>query len=978
MPAPRTSTKARKPRKPAASARSAPPWLAKAPADLLRDWFISRGWSPFQFQEEAWSAFARGDSGLINVPTGAGKTYAAYLGPLADLIAELQNIRSTPGADGNPPPPPSRPSRSKKLADLGLRILFITPLRAVSRDTELALRAPAETLKLPIRVESRTGDTSASLRARQKKLLPEVLITTPESLCLILAQDNAADLVRGLRAVICDEWHELLSSKRGTQTELALARLRRLAPDLRTWGLSATLANLDEAASAVVGAPPPRRPAAPPLPTIIRARIDRPLIIESVIPEDPRRLPWAGHMGMRMLPDCLRVLDPNRSTLIFCNTRAQAELWYQAIRFSRPEWADVMALHHGSIERTQRERVERGLKTGSIRLVVCTSSLDLGVDFAPVERVLQIGSPKGVARLLQRAGRSGHRPGAEARILCIPTHAMELLEVESVRRAISEGVIEPRVPLSKPLDVLAQHLVTCALGGGFDADQLFEEVRTAWSYRTLTRQEFDWALALVREGGDTLRAYPMYHKIQLVGRASGPPSGAGPLAGSPTDDGPPLYRVTNKRIAQLHRLNLGTITAGGSVQLRYTSGRPIGAIDEPFITSLRPGEVFYFAGKTLQFVRIADLEAFVRPARGRTTNTPHWSGTKLPISESLSDEMRKVLGDIAQEPCNQEPCNQEPCNQEQRNRATNQQMDEATRAKDTAIPRSRTQNPVSRISPEISAALPLLRTQQRLSALPRQSQVLCELTQTRDGYHLFVFPFEGRLVHGGLASLLALRLSRLQPATFSIAVSDYGFELLTPEPMPYQDLLTPSLFSTDNLATDALESVNISALAKTQFREIARVAGLVFQSYPGARKSGRQMQASSSLIYDVFAEFDPANLLLEQARREVLERHFEQSRLARTLQRMAAAQLLFTTSDFPSPLAFPLLIERIGAKLSSESIADRIDRIRRYWESPADTPPPTQDIQDPHSPNPRSKSQNPRSKIRPPRRFGSHNSGYRI
>jgi ATP-dependent Lhr-like helicase len=840
--------------KPESAASNAEPWRHRPPLDSLREWFGSRGWTPFPFQEQAWAAFGRGESGLMNVPTGAGKTYASYLGPLAAVVGELQqNGRAMPAEAAAGP-------RRRKFTDLGLRILFITPLRAVSRDIEAALKLPVSELKLPIRVESRTGDTSSAVRARQRERLPEVLVTTPESLSLILTQENAADLLAGVFSVIADEWHELLASKRGTQTELALARLRRFAPSLRTWGLSATLANLDEAAQAVVGIG--RKP------TIIRARIERPLEIETVIPEDPGRLPWAGHMGMRMLPDVAAALDPARSTLIFTNTRAQAELWYQALTFARPEWREVMALHHGSIERSERERVELGVKSGSIRLVVCTSSLDLGVDFAPVERVVQIGSPKGVARLLQRAGRSGHRPGAAAHILCVPTHSMELLEVESVRRAIREGVIEPRLPLSKPLDVLAQHLVTCALGGGFEPGELFDEVRTAWSYRDLTRQEFEWALALVREGGGTLRAYPMYHKVTVAESNR--------------------YRVTVPRIAQLHRLNLGTITAGGSVRLRYTSGRPIGAIDEPFITGLHPGEVFYFAGRTLEFVRLADLEAFVRPARGRTTNTPHWSGTKLPISESLSDEMRKVLSD------------------------------EATQKRE--------------LNAELDAAQPILDVQRRVSRLPTLDQVLCEFADTREGHHLFVFPFEGRLVHGGLAALIALRLSRLRPATFSIAVNDYGFELLTPEPMPYQELLTASVLSADNLVRDALESVNISALAKTQFREIARVAGLVFQTYPGAKKSGRQMQASSSLLFDVFAEFDPGNLLLEQARREVLERHFEQSRLARTLQRMASSELLFVNTRYPSPLAFPLLIERIGAKLSSESISDRIDRMRRQWD----------------------------------------------
>jgi ATP-dependent helicase Lhr and Lhr-like helicase len=826
--------------------------------EALREWFSSRGWQPFTFQEEAWAAYARGESGLINVPTGAGKTYASYLGPLSDIVDEA--------AEGKVQ---------------GLRILYITPLRAVSRDIEAALKEPVTALGLQqrIKVESRTGDTSSSVRARQKRELPPVLITTPESLSLLLSLENSAELFAGLRAVIADEWHELLSSKRGTQTELGLARLRALAPRLRTWALSATLANLQEAARAAVGggaadAAPAR---------IIRAEIRRPIRIETLIPSDPGRLPWAGHLGLRMLPELLAALSPERSTLIFTNTRSQAEIWYQAIRFSRPEWGDVLALHHGSIDRAERERVERGLKSGSIRLVVCTSSLDLGVDFAPVEVVVQVGSPKGVARLMQRAGRAGHRPGAECRIICIPTHAMELVEVASVRHAIAGGEIEPRAPLTKPLDVLAQHLVTCALGGGFEADALFPEVRSAWTYRTLTREEFDWALALVREGGGTLRAYPEFHKVVLK-------------------DG--RYTVENKRIAQLHRLNVGTITGDATVTLRYTSGRTLGSIEESFVARLRPGERFFFAGKTLEFVRMVDLEAFVRPSRGRTNYTPRWSGTKLPISESLSEEIRRTLSSVGEVIETADPA---------------------------AIPAD--------LEPELRAALPMLEVQARLSRIPSGGGVLTELLKSREGHHLFLFPFEGRLVHGGLAALLALRLTRLLPATFSLSVNDYGLELLSPDPLPFQDLLTPTVLSEDRLAEDAVDSVNISALARAQFREIARVAGLVFSTYPGARKSGRQLQASSSLLFDVYSEFDPGNLLLEQARREVLERHFEESRLARTLRRLREADLIITRPERPTPLAFPLMLERFSGKMSSQTLLERLERMRLEWEGGPEAPP---------------------------------------
>jgi ATP-dependent Lhr-like helicase len=496
------------------------------------------------------------------------------------------------------------------------------------------------------------------------------------------------------------------------------------------------------------------------------------------------------------------------------------------------------------------------------------------VDFAPVERVVQIGSPKGVARLMQRAGRSGHRPGAPAHITCMPTHAMELVEVEAVRRAIAVGVIEGRRPLSKPLDVLAQHMVTRALGGGFEPEELYEEVRTAWSYRNLTREEFEWALALVREGGGTLRRYPEFNKVAMV-------------------EG--KYGVPNKRLAQLHRMNVGTITGDLSVALRYTSGRTIGTIEESFVTALFPGEKFFFAGKMLEFVRMGDLEAFARPARGRTNHTPHWSGTKLPISEALSEEMRRVLGREVS-----------------------------------------SHGGIEASSAELAAAGPLLAAQARHSRVPRADEVLVELLETREGHHCFVFPFEGLLVHGGLAALMALRVSRVHKSTFTISANDYGLEVLSSEALDFESVLRPELFSDENLAADAVESVNISALSRKQFREIARVAGLVFQTYPGARKSGRQVQASTGLLFDVFSEYDPKNLLLEQARREVLERHFEESRLARTLRRLRGARLTVVRVQRPTPLAFPIMIERLGSELSSQSLSERVERMRAEWEAAKD------------------------------------------
>ncbi|MDX2148000.1 MAG: ligase-associated DNA damage response DEXH box helicase [Planctomycetota bacterium] len=835
----------------------------------IEGWFAARGWSPFAYQREAWSVYAAGRSGLIHVPTGAGKTYAAYMGPLAQLIAEL-GVEASVVSRGTSRParaqpaisaekPPVRSVRPKRWTQ-GLRLLYVTPLRAVAHDVELALRRPVLDLGLPFSVETRTGDTPASVRARQSEKLPTILITTPESLSLLISRENAREQLGGVRCVIVDEWHELLSSKRGTQVELAMARLRRFAPGVRTWALSATIANVEEAAQAAVGMGH--------TPVLVRAEIDRPIFVESVLPKDPKRLPWAGHLGLSMLEDVVAALDPAFSTLIFCNTRSQAERWYQAIRFSKPEWQSVLALHHGSIDRAERARVEAGLKDGTVRLVVATSSLDLGVDFAPVERVMQIGSPKGVARLVQRAGRSGHRPGAACRVLCVPTHGLELVEIAAVRRAIQSGHLERRDWLEKPLDVLAQHMVTCALGGGFAADELFEEVRTTLSYRELTRQEFEWALQLVQEGGRTLQAYPDFHKVKLV-------------------DG--LHRVPEKRLGTLHRLNIGTITGDGTLDLKFRTGKRLGSIEEHFIAHLKEGDRFFFAGKTLEFLGMHDLTAYVRQARGKASLTPIWGGTRLPISESLGEAVREALERAAQGDRHEEA--------------------------------------------ELQAGARIIAAQRQLSHVPAADEVLAEIHRTREGLHVFVFPFEGRLVHAGIAALLAYRLSRRVKATFATASNDYGFELLTSDTeLPVRDMLDVELFSVDRLLEDVAASIELSRMARLQFREVARVAGLVFVSHPGAKKTARQLQASSGLIFDVFEQFDPENLLLEQARREVIDRQFERTRLARTLARLRESKLVVREPAQLTPLGFPLVIERTGARLTSQTLLERVAAITKLWE----------------------------------------------
>lgn len=785
-------------------------------------WFAARGWAPHAFQVETWQRVLAGESGLLSVPTGSGKTYAATLAAIC----------------------------------AGRKILYISPLRAMARDLQKALERPARDLGLRIRVETRTGDTASHVRARQKAALPDVLITTPESLSLLLTWPDAAERFADLALVVVDEWHELIDNKRGTQVELALARLRAFNLSVATWALSATVQNLAEAAQAVVGT---GRAFA-----LVNAKIDRPIVLTTLLPEG-RALPYSGHFGTRMAGALAATLDPARPTLVFCNTRAQAELWYQALVLQNPEWFEWMGLHHGSIDGDERARVEDGLKSGSLKLVVCTSSLDLGVDLAPVDRVVQIGSPKAIARLIQRAGRSAHRPGATAELLCVPTHALQLFEIVACRDAIGRGEVEPRTPLSKPFDVLAQHLVTCGLGGGFIPDELFEEVRGAWSYRELTRPEFDRALSLVREGGVTLAAYPEFHKI-VAGEGG-------------------VHTVPDATIGRLHRASVGTIVADATMKVQMAGRGVLGTIDEGFIAALNPGDGFVFAGERLELIGIRDTTAYARKATKRTTRTVHWPGAKLPITGALGHALRRTLHEAAEG---------------------------------------------RRDTPELLAAEALLTEQAAVSAIPREGTLLVEVVETEEGFHCFVFPFEGRKVHEGLGALIALRVGRQHPATFTIATDDHGLELVHPEALPWPDLFEASLFAEAALVDDILASVHISELMRRRFREIARVAGFIHPGSPWERKSARQVQSSASLLYDVFTRYDPENPLLQQARREVIEQHFDQARLGEALARLRGCQIVLTRPAKPSPLAMPLVESRLTKNVATtETPRQRVDRMRR-------------------------------------------------
>lgn len=793
-------------------------------------WFDRQGWQPLPFQQQTWEAYLAGNSGLIQVPTGSGKTYAAIMGPLAEII-------ETPG--------------------IGLQLLYITPLRALSRDIEQSIQRPIAAMGWDVRVESRTGDTSSARKTKQMKQMPDVLITTPESLSVMLSYKNSHKRFKHLRCVVLDEWHELMSSKRGTQAELCLSQLRQFQPGLRTWAVSATLGNVKEAAQTAIGLASQ--------PVVITSDLQRETVIQSILPESVDSFPWAGHLGLRMFEALVATLDIEKSTLIFTNTRNQAERWFQALHFAMPEYEHQIALHHGSIDVKEREAIEAGVKSGAIKWVICTSSLDLGIDFQPVERVVQIGSAKNLARLLQRAGRSAHVPEGTSEVFFLPTNALELLEISAFRRGLAAGAIETRRPRDKPYDVLVQHLVTLACGDGFEPEATLAAVRQTIAYQHLTPEEFAWILEFIEKGGKCLGAYPRYKKVVWEGDR---------------------YRVTDTKLTRMHRMGIGTITGNSMVRIVYTNRREIGTVEENFVSRLKPGDVFFFAGRQLEFFQMKDMTVYVKNTRRQSTITPTWGGGQLAISDTLSTHLRREVEWVRQP---------EDWNA------------------------------------EVQCIAPILATQASLSDIPHAAELLIECCKTREGQHLYVFPFEGRFVHEGLGFLWGYRFARQQHATFTISVNDYGFEILAPKGYPFQEIFADDFFSRKNLEADIKASLNISELTQRKFRGVSQIAGLVFKGYPGSRKTSSQLQVSSSLLYDVFSKYEPDNLLLKQAEREVLQEQLETQRLSQLLERLSQLDVVWQQTKRPSPLAFPLLVERLGTRMSNESLLARIEKLKQQW-----------------------------------------------
>ncbi len=824
---------------------------------IIKDWLAHKGLAPFSYQEETWQAILENKSGLVNAPTGTGKTFSVFLGSVINFIN-------------------NHPSNYKSKKKNGLQLIWITPLRALAKDIGRAMEEVIVELDLQWRVGIRNGDTSTAERQKQKTNMPEVLIITPESMHLLLAQKDYPKIFSTLHLIAVDEWHEMIGSKRGVQVELALSRIiglrkfQQVAPPLLLWGISATIGNLDQAKEVLLA---PLSQLSLPEGIIIRSGKHKHIEVESIIPDEIEKYPWAGHLGIQLAHRILPILEESRTTLIFINTRGMSEMWYQTLLNIAPELAGQIALHHGSIEMELRTWVEDALHQGKLKAVVCTASLDLGVDFRPVETVIQVGSPKGVARFLQRAGRSGHSPDAVSKIYFLPTHSLELVEAAALKSAIDQQFIESREPLLLCFDVLVQYLGTLAISNGFIPDDIWKEVISTHCFKDLAKEEWQEILFFITTGGNSLQQYDEFKKVEV-------------------EDG--LYRIRNRRIVMRHRLHIGTIVSDAMLKVKFLSGGYIGVIEEGFISRLEPGDSFTLAGRQLELIMIKDMTVIVKKSSKKKSLVPSWLGGRLPLSESLG----KVLRDMFE---------------------------------DAAI--FKNENITTNDLPvELNVLAPLFQLQAYLSHVPGANELLVEQIETKDGFHLFVYPFEGRLVHEAVAALLAYRISRITPISFSIAMNDYGFELLSDQPIPVDDSNVYELFSPANLINDIQKSVNATEMARRKFRDIAVIGGLIFQGYPGEHKKARHLQASAGLLFNVFMEYEPGNVLIRQAFQEVFTQQMQELRLREMLQRIERSRIILTFPNKLTPFCFPIKVDSMREHLSSESLADRVRKMQQQLE----------------------------------------------
>jgi ATP-dependent helicase Lhr and Lhr-like helicase len=804
------------------------------PEELGKQWFEQQGWMPFPFQLDAWQSVWRGESGLVNAPTGSGKTYSLLIPILLDGSQKA----------------------GERINHHGPRAIWITPIRALAKEIEYSAARAVEGLNLNWRIGVRSGDTSTRERAKQKERPPDFLITTPESLHLLLSQKGYADYFAGLQTIVTDEWHELIGSKRGVLLELALSRLKSINPALKVWGISATIGNMEQSLQVLLGNYYKSKPH-----RVIKADLEKKVEIISIYPDEVERLPWAGHLGIQLLDKVIPIIMQSKTTLLFTNTRSFAEIWYQKILDKAPELSGLIAMHHGSISKELRDWVEDQLHEGKLKAVVCTSSLDLGVDFRPVETVIQVGSPKGVARFLQRAGRSGHQPGAVSRIYFLPTNTLELTEAAALREAMHRGIVEDRIPYLRSFDVLIQYLITLAVSDGFNPDEILVEIRNTVSFSSISDEEWHWVLGFITTGGEALTAYNEYRKVII-------------------ENG--TYKVENRRIAMKHRLSIGTIVGDNLLYVKFVTGKYLGTIEEYFISRLNTGDVFWFAGQSLELVRIKEMEVHVRKSKRKSGKVPSWQGGRMPLSSQMSEMIRVKIDQSA----------------------------------------THTENDA-----EMKFLQPLMELQRERSHLPGKNEFLIEYFHSSEGYHVVMYPFEGRFVHEGMAALMAYRIALIKPITFSIAMNDYGFELLSDQEIPIYEAVETDILGTENLLKDIQASINATEMARRKFRDIAAISGLIFKGLPGKKVKEKHLQSSSQLFFNVFHEYESHNLLLLQAFEEVMDFQLEEARLRMALERIAHQKIIITEPEKPTPFAFPIMVDRTREKLTSERLEDRIKKM---------------------------------------------------
>ncbi len=807
--------------------------------DILA-WFKNQKWKPHQFQQDTWKAMLEGYSGLVNAPTGSGKTYSVWFGILLEYLQKNPDYKT-----------------KKKQ---GLQAIWITPIRALAKEIEYATRRSCTDLDIPFDIAIRSGDTTPTQKTKQKKNMPQLLVTTPESLQLLLAQKGYADVFKNLSAVVVDEWHELIGSKRGVQMELALSRLKGLNPDLKIWGISATIGNLEEAKDVLLGnyGSPTQ---------LIRAELPKRVEIETIFPDVIENFPWSGFVGTKLLPKVVPIIHSSHSVLIFTNTRSQSEIWYRQLLEAAPEFAGLIALHHGSLDQKTRAWVEDNLHAGKLKAVICTSSLDLGVDFSAVDTVVQVGSPKGVARFMQRAGRSGHSPGALSKIYFVPTNSLEIIEGAAMREAIKRNVVESRIPYIRSFDVLVQYLVTLAVSDGFRPEVIYPEIKKTFCYASVTPQEFAWALQFITNGGNSLDAYDEFHKVVI-------------------EDG--VYKVTSRAVAMRHRLSMGTIVSYAAMQVKYMSGKRLGSIEEHFISKLKPGDVFWFSGNNLEIVHIHHMDVLVRKSKAKKGLIPSWQGGRMPLSSQLSEMIRYKIDHFF----------------------------DAGEIKEEELKKLKT----------------LFDLQAKRSHLPTNKEFLIEYVESKEGYHVFMYPFEGRFVHEGMAAIVSRKISEIRPMTFSVAMNDYGFELLSDQQIPIEEALELDLFGIENLEKEIQLSVNATEMARRRFREIASIAGLVFEGYPGKSMKTRHLQANAELFFKVFEQYDNSNLLLRQAYDEVLDFQLEIQRMRKAYNRINEQKLVLVRPSKPTPFAYPIMVDRMRGKFSNEKLEDRLFKMKTQLE----------------------------------------------